>query len=411
MNTKDSKLNTLLHRILYHAKKSNNKLIWKLVQRARQRVILDFSEYLTPPATGRALVSFVVSPLLLPSTQRDRITNQYLAMETIARSLNKMGYTVDIVNWDNPSWTPTKHYDLFIGLGDINFKHISDHLSADTTRIYYATGAPWRENNIREAERFFRLAQRTGYLLPPDRANPNNEDDAYRLADGIICLGNQRAANAFSMYPLVCNIDFLAAPSDWEGWQSKDYDQGRKHFLFFSGRGNVHKGLDLLLEAFAKTGDLHLHICQHPEPDFYRVYRTYLTSLPNIHVHGFTKMRSPEFEELARSCDWVIMPTCAEGQPGSTLECMAHGLIPILSIAANMDLENWGIRLPDCEVDTIRTIVEEISQMPVEEVQQRTARVVANTRQHYSVEMYETRFAQAVSQIVARKRGHAASSK
>jgi hypothetical protein len=74
-------------------------------------------------------------------------------------------------------------------------------------------------------------------------------------------------------------------------------------------------------------------------------------------LHGFLPMRSPRFRELARICNWTILPTCSEGQPGSVLECMAHGLIPILPDEANISLGNIGVRLPDCSPGTIRSII------------------------------------------------------
>ena len=49
----------------------------------------------------------------------------------------------------------------------------------------------------------------------------------------------------------------------------------RKHFLFLGGtRGAVHKGLDLLIDAFQQEPDLHLYICgkHHLEQDFQKLH-------------------------------------------------------------------------------------------------------------------------------------------
>ncbi len=373
------------------------------MRRIRRRVIQNQDKYLTDPSTGRALVSFLVQHLLLPPAYRDRFNSQTLMMESMVRSLNELGYVVDVVNWDNTSWRPSRHYDLFIGHGSINYKQISDYLSTDTIRIYYSTGTHWREQNVREAERIFNLAKRTGFLLPPDRANLNNEDVAYLAADAIICLGNREVVDRFSMFRNVFNINNPVSPLNWEGWHNKDYRNGSKHFLFFAGHGNIHKGLDLLLEVFAEAKDFHLHICQHLEPTFSRVFSTYLTALDNIHVYGFTKARSPEYDNLANLCDWAILPTCSEGQPGSTIECMAHGLIPILPDSANIDLEDWGVHLPDCEISTIRSVVEYCSRMPSEEIRQRATKVMAVTQESYSQEGFQNRFKAIVSSIVNNK--------
>lgn len=169
--------------------------------------------------------------------------------------------------------------------------------------------------NARITRRFSELALRRGYLLPQERFIKYDEEYANRTADGIICLGNQKAVETYAQFPKVIGINNAIYPTNSERWRDKNYEEGRKHFLFFSGRGNIHKGLDVLLEAFAET-DLHLHICQHMQPDFMYLYRSELSELANIHLYEFTKMRSKKFDELISRCNWTISATCAEGQPG-----------------------------------------------------------------------------------------------
>lgn len=169
--------------------------------------------------------------------------------------------------------------------------------------------------------------------------------------------------------------------------------------MFFGGGGNIHKGLDLLLEAFADT-ELHLHICQHIDPTFAKVYQRELTQCPNIHVYGPIPMRSSEFERLASQCNWTISATCAEGQPGATLECTAYGLIPILSHNANIDLEDFGILLPDCPVETIRAVVLETARMSVEECKRRSFLTSEVIRCEYSPERFRQSFKKALERIV-----------
>lgn len=367
---------------------------------AKRRVITNYGEFCARPCSRRALLSYLVLPLLPPPALRDRVlfSNHGIAQE-LPRALNELGFTVDIVNYDNTSWLPSRKYDLFIGHAGINFERIAHRLAESTPRIYFSTGVYWRELNVQEARRLYELALRTGYLLPPDRFVRYDEEYANRNADGIICLGNQEAAKAYAQFRSVVAINNATYPIHREVLGAKDFSEGRKHFLFFSGRGSIHKGLDRLLEAFAGI-NAHLYICQHIEPDFFRIYRCELTETPNIHLFGFVKMRSPQFKQLATQCNWVILPTCAEGQPGSVIECMAYGLIPILPDAANIDLEDWGVRLPDVEVETIRSVVELVSRMAPEECRQRAQHVVTATRTSYSIENFRASFKAAVSAIL-----------
>jgi glycosyltransferase involved in cell wall biosynthesis len=177
----------------------------------------------------------------------------------------------------------------------------------------------------------------------------------------------------------------------------KDFESARRHFLFFSGPGNVHKGLDLLLEAFQGT-ELQLHVCQAIEPAFARAFRVELRA-PNVHLHGVVPMRSSRFLGLARRCDWVILPTCAEGQPGSVIECMAHGLIPILSSAANIDVGNLGVVIP-LDARAIRGTCEAASAAPIAEVKDRAVATVRTIRKQYSDASFREAFSRTVQNVL-----------
>jgi len=359
-------------------------LMRRLTGLAASRVIRNYDEFCDGKPARRALLSYLVLPLLPPRALRDRVkfSNRGIAQE-IPRVLNELGYSVDIVNFDNRSWLPDRHYDLFIGHGGINFEPISQRLPASAIRIYFATGIYWWEWNANNNRRAEEMVSRRGVTLSSYRAVEHEEEYALNNSDGIICLGNKAAVQTYARFPQVIGINNAVFPVDWDGWRGKDLEGGRKHFLFFSGPGNVHKGLDLLLEAFAGT-DLHLHVCQHLEPDFADAYRQELTVHSNIHVYGFIPMRSQKFTDLATQCDWVISPTCAEGQPGAVLECMAHGLIPILSKEANIDIGTWGIPLPDCRIDTLRLTGLRASVMEMESIHRMTAEVVDVARNQYS---------------------------
>jgi glycosyltransferase involved in cell wall biosynthesis len=212
-------------------------------------------------------------------------------------------------------------------------------------------------------------------------------------------LGNASAVKTYVDFPKVLGINNAVYPLSWDKWKTKDFEAGRRHFLFFSGRGHLHKGLDIVLEAFLKT-DLHLHVCQHQESDFMSVYRDDLKKAPNIKFYGAIKMRSPQFESLALKCDWVISATCAEGQPGAILECMAYGLLPIIPEAANIDVDpRWGHLLSDCQISTVREAIQNASRIPSSEIKEKSHLLTEVTRDKYSADEFRGNFKNALSDI------------
>lgn len=367
------------------------------------RVLLGYKEFCQKGASKRALVSYLIGALLPPPDRRNRteFSNAGIA-QSIVQALNELGYVVDVIDYDNIKWKPSEEYDLFIGHGGINYESVSRQLPAETTRIYFSTGIYWKESNIRESRRLYDLAARRGYLLMPDRVIQNSEEYANQVADGIICLGNQEAVRTYQQFPCVIGINNASYPITWLESNIKDYDQGRKHFLFFGGGGNIHKGLDLLLEAFSDT-DLHLHICQKIDSQFARVYHYELNECSNIHSYGFIPMRSTQFISLVELCNWTISATCAEGQPGATIECMAHGLIPILPISANIDPGEFGFLFPDSSVDVIRAIICSASELPVDDFIRRSSLTRKISATEYSAERFTQNFKSAVQEIILLK--------
>jgi glycosyltransferase involved in cell wall biosynthesis len=361
---------------------------------------LDFRSQKKSALERHALISYLTYPFLISRDSPDFFRHQQtLCAIEMVRMLNDLGYLVDVIDFRDIQFKSKTEYDLFIGHGGINYEYISRQLTKRTIQIYFSTGIYWKGWNIREARRICDTAERRGYLLSPDRVIKESEEFANQSADGIICLGNQAAVETYHQFRNVIGINNFVFPGTKISLEEKDFESGRQHFLFFSGPGNIHKGLDLLLEAFNGT-DLHLHICQQIDERFAVVYHQELTESPNIHLYGKIPLRSPEFERLTCLCNFSITATCAEGQPGAVLECMARGLIPVLPVSANIDLGEFGFLLPDCKIETIKKMMCSVSQMPVDECRKRSYLTMQIARNEYSLEQYKYKFKDAVLRIV-----------
>ena len=380
-----------------------------LYRRRSKRVISEFDEFRPRALSGtdrdpekKALVSYLVHELTPPPDKRDtcNFSNAGIA-QYLPRALNELGYSVDIVNFDNRQFLPVKKYDLFIGHGGINFESIEKKLDPLCTKIYFSTGIYWKEWNRAEEERRIALQNRKGFSLPPDRLIEQDEEYSNAHADGIICLGNDHAKQTYQSFPRVININNAVYPDSYS-ISSKNFENGRNHFLFFNGPGNIHKGLDLLLEAFTQIPQ-HLYVRQTLDPAFFKLYKKELTEYSNIHLVPFLKKPSREFFSLMDTSNFVISPTCAEGQPGSIIECMAHGLIPILSKEANIDTKDFGIMLKENSVDELLCVVESISQQPFGWYQTRAAMTMEEVHNYYSPEQFLENMKNAVQTIVQEK--------
>lgn len=352
----------------------------------------------------RALLSYVTTPFRLPLTHPVNInfSNAGIA-RSIVRVLNELGYVVDIVEWSDISFVPHRKYDLFIGHGGMNYEHIARNLPSRTVKVYFSTGLYWRECNRRESERFRQLEERRGIRLPYDRWISHDEEYANESADGIICLGNHVAKESYSKFPLVLNLNNAAYQDDHYDRTKKDFAAGRDKFLFFAGPGNVHKGLDILLEAFVQV-DPHLYVRQDIHPDFLEAYDHELNDHPNIHLVGrVSSTRSDRFYDLVNRCNYVISASCAEGQPGAVVECMHQGLIPVLSRETNIDTNEFGITLKTCSIEEIAELVNRLSQRPTEWCQEMSRRTRHAALTDFSESAFLLNMKRAIQRVISRE--------
>jgi glycosyltransferase involved in cell wall biosynthesis len=353
----------------------------------------------------RALVSYVTKPLRfkLPfnNSKVYNFSNAGIAIN-IVRALKDLNYAVDVIDWDDESFVPTKHYDLFIGHGGCNFERIAHHLSSDTVKIYFATGMYWKKSNEAEEERLKSFEKRHDIRLSYERKVIYSEEYANRTADGIICLGNQTIKDSFSGFPLLINLNIAAYSDNRYEAVKKDFAFSKDKFLFFSGQGSVHKGLDLLLEAFSGA-DAHLYICHAVRQEFFKIYKHELNNLPNIHFIGGISLRSEKFYNLIDTCAFIIHPSCAEGQPGSVIDCMHQGLIPVVSRETGIDVDDFGIELKSCSVEEIIKIVRDLSQRSSEWCEEMSRRTRKAAIAKFSEKVFLHNMKEAIQHIIAQK--------
>jgi len=175
--------------------------------------------------------------------------------------------------------------------------------------------------------------------------------------------------------------------------ENKDYASCRSSFLWFGSAGFVHKGLDVVLEAFAEMPEYHLYVCGplQEEQEFVKVFSNELYQMPNIHAIGWVDVAGTEFMEIANKCLGLVYPSCSEGGGGSVITCMHAGLIPIVSYESSVDVDDCGVVLKDNSISTIKHTVHMVSNFPSHQLRQmaRKSREYAaanHTREKFSAE-------------------------
>lgn len=237
---------------------------------------------------------------------------------------------------------------------------------------------------MQEAARFDEFQKRHGIRLTYDRHIGASEEPVNQAADLIISLGNAQTASTYSAFKNVAHLQAASIPEARDiPVDSKDYAIARKHFLFMAGPGNIHKGLDRALDYFQLHPEYHLHVMTKFDDQFERHYHAALHDSPNIHSYGYVPFRSQKFYEIVDRCAYSLLFSCSEGSPGSVIESMEQGLIPVITKTSHLDIGDAGYVIDDVEDDTIRKIIQQAAGQNPQKVQG-LARATRNliTRKH-----------------------------
>jgi glycosyltransferase involved in cell wall biosynthesis len=324
--------------------------------------------------SGRVLISYYIEPYLLGPAKpipRDHPYYwhaSYWESTEMARSFVERGYAVDVISWQNNRFIPRDTYEIVLDCR-YNMERLAPLLPKGCLKIFHIDTAHMLFHDAAESQRLLALQQRRGVTLRHRRFESANLGIEH--ADCATLYGSRFSQDTFSyagkpMYRVPYSIPFLYP---WP--EGKDFELCRRRFVWLGSGGLVHKGLDLVLEAFACMPEFHLTVCGpvSDEEDFERAYSRELYSLPNIKTVGWVDHTSPQFIEIMRKCVGLVYPSCSEGCSGSARIAIAGGLIPILSYESSVDVHDFGIILPNSSVSEIREAVIALAALPVTELQ------------------------------------------
>ena len=355
---------------------------------------------------GNMLLAYLNTPFLSAAEESlPHSHSSYWEARQIAETFVHLGYNVDVIDRLNTGFTPQKRYDVFVG-HRTNFEKWAAMLNSDCLKIAHLDVAHWIFNNYASHKRALDLQQRKGITIARESLRILTENWAIEHADYATVLGNQFTIHTYSfaqksLFRIPISV---CATYPWDA--TKDYEACRKQFLWFGSAGMVHKGLDLVLDAFREMSDYHLVICGPVEQEshFVRAFYQDLYQSPNIHTYGWVDVDSQDFLRIARNCVGLVFPSCAEGGGGSVLTGMHAGLIPIVSYESSVDVdEDFGIMLKTSAVAEIQDAVQRIAHLPAEELKNMARRAWEFARAHHTRERFAEEYRKTVELLLGRK--------
>ncbi len=373
----------------------NNPLRNKIQYRLQHMVSLHPQS----KSRGHVLLSYLCRPFFYTEETLPHDHTNLWECREIARILLELGYAVDVVDWDNKRFKPKKKYDVVIDIHD-GLARYQPYAAAHATRIYHITGSHWLFAATAEYNRLLALKDRRGIVLSPRRAV--TPDQNAENMDAATILGNKTTQQTFAyahkpLYPLPIST---TATYPFSG--QKDFAAVRTRFVWFGGSGLVHKGLDLVLEAFAAMPEYSLTVIGpvSKEKDFEDAFHKELYETPNIRAVGKLDVKSAEFKQIMRSSVGLVYPSCSEGQSGAVVTTLHAGLIPIISDRAGVDVGAFGLVLKESTVDEIKRAVRDVAALPEETLHSMSHKAWDYATAHHTRETFSAAFTSAIRAIL-----------
>ena len=351
-----------------------------------------------------ALLSYIRQVFEDEAMRSDRRhTNRYKTF-IIAEALDELGYNVDVISYSDSLQSDFRKYDLVFGLGKTLDNALEMRADAAKTKVIaFATGSNPFFSNVATVNRIDDFYRRTGKLMmASSRYILADWPLQHEVADWIILHGMSFARKTYrsdrisSVHAPV--FIYHSVQRSAEEWQL-----AKKQYIWFGSGGLIHKGLDLVIDAFAAMPEYTLHICgnMENEPAFYHYYKPLMDAHANTVYHGFVDVQSAAFADVLRSCAYLVFPSASEGNCASVLTCMANGgLIPIVSANADVDLNNYGFYTEGLSVEAVKKAVHLSQQLTPEELKSQSARIMQETRERNTFDHFKNEIKQQLAEAL-----------
>jgi hypothetical protein len=263
----------------------------------------------TSPPKGTVLLSYLTEPFLLrPGQPMPHSHTHPWEIREIGNTFLELGYALDVIRWTNQEFVPKRPYDVFID-ARMNLERLAPLVGPKCLKIMHIDTTHWLFHMAAQHNRLRDLQARRGVTLGLHKTVSPNW--AIEHADCATILGNKFTSDTYRYANKPLYRVPYSSPITYPWNDAKDFDACRKRFLWLGSGGLVHKGLDLVLEAFAGMPDHHLTVCGpiDAEPDFARAYQRELRETPNITTIGWIDTAGADFARIIASTLGFVYPS------------------------------------------------------------------------------------------------------
>ncbi|MBS3992789.1 MAG: glycosyltransferase [Bacteroidetes bacterium] len=318
---------------------------------------------------------------------------------TIGKVFNELNFGFVVDRFDR-FFPKVKKYDIVFGMGQ-NFDLMSQK-NPNALKIYYATGAYHEHQNKMIISRTDTFNKDHNTEISYSRLTRIH--NSYEIADFIIQIGSK---HTLETYPKKLRSKILLIDQSCEDFDDFKLNEvilqkDSKKYIWFGSNGSILKGIDLVVNFFIQNSDFELHIIGKLDLDFEHYYRTKINNFSNIFYHGYMYVHDPEFFKIVSKCSFILFPSGSEGgSPGSVINLMKLGLIPIVSKWAAVDeINELGITIEELNMNGIERAISESQTFSKEKLNELFNKNYNYANSKFNLKKFESQFKEIITYCI-----------
>ncbi|NRB37948.1 MAG: glycosyltransferase [Pseudomonadales bacterium] len=307
-------------------------------------------------------------------------------------------FVIDLIHCQENDFSKIKEkqYDVIFGFG-VAFEYFCSRQEKANRILYLTEGTPEFSRNA-ELKRIEYYYERKNIRCKVSRSGRYFTNKSFENIDYVISLGDVEQLSGLKIKTYSINPTGLLNKK--YSFFKRNFDESKKNFLWFGSEGAIHKGLDLLIDAFEGQKDLTLHVCGLIDKEKNLIK----ASSKNIINHNRIDVNGEHFIELVNKCSYIILPSCSEAMSTSVLTGMLHGLIPIVIEDTGFNkLKDKALFLKNYQIDYIEQELTNISKKSNSELEVLHEDIFKYARHEFSINTFTNNLNNTLSEILEKE--------
>lgn len=381
-----------------------DKRIWRLIkdyfylQRVADTQIIQNINYSCDPNQKKVLICYLTFSFLHNWENKKISRTQTFEILKIVNLFSDFGFSTDVVAWNDIKvldLIKSKKYYLIFGFGETFYQMTT--LQPEAISVLYMTENNPEFSYQEEKKRLDYYYSRHGKKFELTRSgkfyklHQFNKTYSHVISMGETSLLSKQYSDPYFIFP-------TGLINPVYNFNNKDHIKARRNFLWLGSTGAIHKGLDLLLDIFAKRDDIVLHMCGLEKKEKRRLK---VPVKGNIINYDHIDISSKLFLDLIEKCSFIILPSCSEASSTSITTGMLHGLIPVVTKDAGFNRfgEN-AIFLEDYHIPYLEKKLDEISNLNPTDLADLSHRVYNFAKSNFTIQIFENNFRNIIQDIL-----------